>query len=305
MDVHCQPTGLVMLGTGEVAELAPVPVRIGAAALSAILRVLVWLALLVLVGDWVASGGEVTTNSLAEWGTLNIAAAGVLAIDAVWLRVSGRSARRLEITFVSLCVGAGALAVVAQDRLSSGMSLMLLTIALFGGIWCGCRDSHTQMLVVQFVAALFRVVLVCAAAIYASQALMEPLSMLGGFNTFDPDLVQGVVASCLAAGVLIGGCCIARAARTGQTATQKVMKMKVVAQESGAPPGFGRSLLRAVVLAIVLARSPLSLLVAMGSDATRRGHHDHAAGTVVIRTRRRAEFASTCSDPQAIEPPAA
>jgi uncharacterized RDD family membrane protein YckC len=69
-------------------------------------------------------------------------------------------------------------------------------------------------------------------------------------------------------------------ARTGATPGKRLARIKIVRAADGKPPGWGRTLVRAVVLGapgwVIIA------VTALFDERLHRGLHDRAAGTVVI-----------------------
>jgi uncharacterized RDD family membrane protein YckC len=69
-------------------------------------------------------------------------------------------------------------------------------------------------------------------------------------------------------------------ANTGATPGNRILRIRVVRADTGAAPGWLRSLLRAVVFGVF---GPLIVaVVALSDERTHRGLHDRLAGTVVI-----------------------
>ncbi|GAA3557776.1 hypothetical protein GCM10022197_11320 [Microlunatus spumicola] len=109
--------------------------------------------------------------------------------------------------------------------------------------------------------------------------------LLGLRSTRSPDggwhlastlaLVGWVVAALLYAVVGVG---------EGQTPGQRVLGIVVVDARRGTPIGYERALLRTVVLLLAVAPCGLGLLPLLArAPGSRRGWHDRAAGSVVVR----------------------
>lgn len=75
-----------------------------------------------------------------------------------------------------------------------------------------------------------------------------------------------------------------RIARRGATAGHRRHGLVVIDTVTGEPPGAGRALLRAVLVALLLFLPPLTVVLALWVrlSPTRRGPHDLAARTVVV-----------------------
>ena len=69
-------------------------------------------------------------------------------------------------------------------------------------------------------------------------------------------------------------------ARTGVTPGKRIARIKVVRAATGVPPGWGRSVLRAVVLGALTW--VVNGIVALFGEQLHRGVHDFAVGTLVI-----------------------
>ncbi len=92
-----------------------------------------------------------------------------------------------------------------------------------------------------------------------------------------------------------------RISRFGANAGHHRYGLVVVDRATGGPPGFGRSLLRAVVLAPLLYIPPLQSVLALWvtSSAHNRGPHDLAGRTVVVSRA----TAATQAAPSPAQPP--
>ncbi len=69
-------------------------------------------------------------------------------------------------------------------------------------------------------------------------------------------------------------------ARTGTSPGKRLVRIKIVRIRTGAPPGWGTALLRAVTMAVSLWI--ISAVVAFFDEKRHRGLHDRVSGTVVI-----------------------
>lgn len=69
-------------------------------------------------------------------------------------------------------------------------------------------------------------------------------------------------------------------ARTGATPGKRLARIKIVRAADGKPPGWGRTLVRAVVLGV--PGWVIIAVTALFDERLHRGLHDRAAGTVVI-----------------------
>ncbi|MEV4317960.1 RDD family protein [Actinocrispum sp. NPDC049592] len=69
-------------------------------------------------------------------------------------------------------------------------------------------------------------------------------------------------------------------ARTGTSPGKRLVRIKIVRIRTGAPPGWGMALLRAVIMA--LSGWVISAVVAFFDERRHRGLHDRVSGTVVI-----------------------
>lgn len=69
-------------------------------------------------------------------------------------------------------------------------------------------------------------------------------------------------------------------ARTGATPGKRLARIKIVRAADGRPPGWGRTLVRAVVVGV--PGWVIIAVTALFDERLHRGLHDRAAGTVVI-----------------------
>lgn len=70
----------------------------------------------------------------------------------------------------------------------------------------------------------------------------------------------------------------------GQTLGKRLLGIKVVSEATGRPPGVARALVRFLVLWAFWMLTVAAFVMICTDKQRRRGLHDQAAGTVVIRT---------------------
>jgi len=121
--------------------------------------------------------------------------------------------------------------------------------------------------------------LLAAWAIFAIGGVVVGL-LAAAFGGIKPAWVTGVIAA-VGWTLILGSYLVLCWTSVGQTPGMRIMSVRVVRNEDGAPPGLGRSIVRLVGLALAVIPLLAGLLPIL-PDRRRRGLQDMLAGTVVL-----------------------
>lgn len=135
----------------------------------------------------------------------------------------------------------------------------------------------------RFVAYLLDGLPFIALSVGATYVLLGPLE-----KTPTPELLSLVGAA--AGTALFGYQLIGN--MTGGTIGKRLLGLRVVARDGGGPPGFGRSLVRALVWLIGSTGGNFGFLIAL-FNRENRTLHDYASGTVVVETYQKSRAEGT------------